>query len=281
MRSRARPLTALFWLCVALGASGCASSEAAAPPRPLVLAVLPAPALSGAASESEALSPGDFLLEVATQLSLEARLDLCLAPGPLLAPGVAESSFADALQSLQDGLGQIAPPVYVGLGAEEAGAVELLEALQRTLRQHPGRASAWGPPVLGWRPVALAAGADLSSVEAEAKRESAPPSAGEGEQPEPKPQGEEEAERERSAPLLVALGGGELVSDPRLRLQVISGPEPGLAPAPSGGLVLTLPPAARGLFALCTLDSAKITVEWRSVAPEAAPPAPQSLPWAR
>lgn len=268
----ARRLVALAGVCAALAASGCASSRAAAPPRPLILAALPAPrlgagAVSGGASE---LTPEDFLLEVATQLSLEPRLDLCLVPGPLLAEGLPEASQADVLLGVVDGLGQIAAPVYVGLRAEEVGP-GLLETLRQTLRQHPGRASAWGPPVLGWRPVALDSGGDLAALEAFTQRETAADEGDPG-----------KAAEGPGVPLLVALGGSEPARDPRLYLQVRAGEAPGLSAAPGGGLVLTLPPLSSGLYALCTLDPSHLQVEWRSVAPETlAPPPPERRPWGR
>lgn len=281
-------------LLISLLAWGCSSAAEAPPPRPLVLAVLPAPnlqPLDALEEEAEAgLVGGDFLLEVATQLSAEARLDLCFVPAPLLGGGeaLAEEALEEVLIAVSDGLGQIAAPVYLGLSSEDANRARLLETLKESVRDHPGQASVWGKAVLGWRPVSLAAGVSLSQVEEEARAEAAraKPAAneGDGNEGEDGEEGDDEDEAARAAevatPLLLVLGDpATQSSDPRTRLRVVAGDSPELV-AQGGVLELRVPTSRAGLYALAVLHPDRIELEWRSVEPErVAPPAPVSLPW--
>ncbi|MBL4847660.1 MAG: hypothetical protein JKY65_19255 [Planctomycetes bacterium] len=269
-------------LLFGLACLGCSSGPPPAPPRPLVLALLPAPRLAALDLDAEpsGLAGGDFLLEVATQLSAEARLDLCLVPGPCLSVGLEDEALEEALVALADGLGQIAAPVYLGLTADDEPRAILLEALGEALQGHPGEASVWGKSVLGWRPVALSAGQTLAALESEARAEArrAKPPAGEDDEEES--EDEEAARVEEQLPLLLVQGdAGYTGGDPRTRLRVVSGE---VAEVVTVGKVveIRLPALESGLYALVTLFPDRLELEWRSVEPERveAPP-PVSLPW--
>jgi hypothetical protein len=264
---------------------GCASAPPPPPPRPLVMAILPSPALDALAEDAEAepegagLTGSDFLLEVATQLSAEARLDLCFVPGPVVAAGVSEEeALEEALIGVSDGFGQIAAPVYLGLSKEDAARPLLLEALKESVRDHPGEPNVWGKAVLGWRPVALSAEGALAETEAEAlaEAERARPK----EEDDSDSEEDEAREAERATPLLVVLGDpAALTPDARVRLRVVAGSAPEVVPCP-GGLELRVPPLAAGLYALAVLHPDRLELEWRSVEPErVTPPEPISLPW--
>jgi len=262
-------------------ACGCSSAPPPEPPRPLVLAILPAPALAALSEEDpgEALSGGDFLLEVATQLSAEARLDLCFVPGPvILSPLTDEAAIEEVLVAISDGFGQIAAPVYLGLSREDASRPRLLEALKESVRDHPGQANVWGKSALGWRPVALSAGGSLEEVEAEARAE-ADRAQPKGEEGEDEPADEARA-AEVATPLLVVLGDPSALSeDSRIRLRIVSGAAPEVVPF-GKGLEIRVPPLSAGLYALAVLHPDRLELEWRSAEPErVSPPAPVSLPW--
>ena len=272
-------------LMLPLLAWGCSSAPPPEPPRPLVLAILPAPALQSLGEEDSpeddgsALSGVDFLLEVATQLSAEARLDLCFVPGPVVGASVSDEDLDEVLVAVSDGFGQIAAPVYLGLSKEDAARPRLLEALKESVRDHPGQASVWGKSVLGWRPVASSEGEDLGAIEAEARAEA--------DRAKPKGEGSEEDEAEDEAraaeiatPLLVVLGDPRAPSqDRRVRLRIVAGAGPEVV-ALANGLEVRVPPLSSGLYALAILHPDRIELEWRSVEPErVAPPAPVSLPW--
>lgn len=265
---------------------GCSSAPPPPPPRPLVLAILPAPTLAlQADSEDEDpghLLGGDFLLEVATQLSAEARLDLCLVPGPLLVGEVAggdEEALEEALLSVSEGLGQIAAPVFLGLSQEDAQRARLLEVLKESVRDHPGQANVWGRSVLGWRAVGLCAGGTLAETETEAlaEAERARPKGEEAEDEEPE---DEERAAEVATPLLVVLGDPATpTEDARVRLRVVAGAEPEVLPL-VGALEVRVPPLAKGLYAVAVLHPDRLVLEWRSAEPErVSPPEPVSLPW--
>tara|TARA_R110002072_G_scaffold13953_9_gene58114 strand:+ start:507 stop:1358 length:852 start_codon:yes stop_codon:yes gene_type:complete len=268
-------------LVLPLLALGCSSAAPAAPPRPLVLAILPTPALQALSEDEDSedepiLSGGDFLLEVATQLSAEPRLDLCFVPGPVVGSAVSEEDLGEVLLAVADGFGQIAAPVYLGLSKEDAARPRLLEALKESVRDHPGQPSVWGKSVLGWRPLALSAGADLEATEAAARAE-----ANRAQPQEVEDDAEDEARAlEIATPLLVVLGDPRAPSeDSRVRLRIVSGALPEVVPF-AQGLELRVPPRSSGLYALATLHPDRIELEWRSVDPERVkPPAPVSLAW--
>lgn len=134
--------------------AGCAASEPAAPPRAVRFAALVAPRVGPAADDAapDALSAEDVLLEVVTTLSAEPDLDFVLVDGPVVAP-----TSTDPLdrEGVVGALGSIAAPVLVGLTAEEAADLDLLEALERGLPKHLGAPAYAARPVAGWRAVAL------------------------------------------------------------------------------------------------------------------------------
>lgn len=267
---------------IALVGFGCSSGPPPEPPRPLVLALLPAPELGALegdpGGEEPGLVGGDFLLEVATQLSAEARLDLCFVPGPILRKGLEEESLEDALIAVSDGLGQIAASVSLGLTAEDEAEPRLLEALKEAVRDHPGEASVWGKAVLGWRPVSLSASQTLSEVEEVARAEAR--RAAEAEDEEEDSEEAEARQVEVATPLLIVLGDAAAATvDPRVRLRVVRGELPEVVEV-GKVLEVRLPPIQSGLYALAVLHSDRLELEWRSVEPERVDaPAPVSIPW--
>lgn len=136
--------------------AGCASSpDDAPPPRPVRFAALVAPRLGPDPDRPpERPTAEDVLLEAVTTLSLESDLAFALVAGPLVTVDDAATAAMDR-EAVTGALGSIAARVYVALTPDEAKSPDLLEALARGVQKHPGDAAYTGPPVAGWRPVAL------------------------------------------------------------------------------------------------------------------------------
>jgi hypothetical protein len=136
--------------------AGCASSpDDAPPPRPVRFAALVAPRLGPDPDRPpERPTAEDVLLEAVTTLSLESDLGFALVAGPLVT-GDDPATLAIDRDAVAGALGSIAARVYVALTPDEATSPDLLEALARGVQKHPGDAAYTGPPVAGWRPVAL------------------------------------------------------------------------------------------------------------------------------
>lgn len=206
-----RALFALWLLLLA----GCAGTPEAPPPRAVRFAALVAPSVAGPEAEGA-------LLELVTALSSEPDLDFVLVGGPLL--GSAEAADREALAGA---LGSIAAPVYVALGPQDAPLADLLEALERGIPKHPGKAAHVGPPVGGWRPAALGPAGELpegaaGALPIVAVSAGAAPASGD-------------------VALLVVPGEGEAVAGPagtHVRLAL-----PPFAPAPHAYAILTLEPS--------------------------------------
>lgn len=242
--------------------AGCAAQEPAPPPRPLRFAALVAPRVGPAAADAppEQLTPEDVLLEVVTTLSAEPALDFTLVCGPVLA---ADSADPLDREGLVGALGSIAAPVFVALDPQEAGDLDLLEALERGLPRHPGAPAYAGKPVAGWRPMALGpTGTPPAAPGA--------PATGEGDDDAPEP-------------LTAAAYAGQAALPPGGPTLVLRpGAAPGLA-LQGGRVVLTLPPLAEPphIYALVTVSpEGEVGVVLETAVEGATPPplAPVRLP---
>lgn len=219
--------------------AGCAGREEAPPPRALRFAAFVSPRVAGTAAEG-------VLLEVVTALSSEAALDFVLVGGPLV--GSQEAADRDALAGA---LGSIAAPVYVALAPDDA-TPDVLESLEQGVQKHPGEAAHAGPPVAGWRPMAIAPDGALPEV------------AGGGDGP---------------AFPVVAVRAGAAPPPDAVRLLISRNAEPTyFGERRDGRVELGLPPldAPPHVYAIVTVEpTGEVKTELRALLPE--PPIPPAL----
>jgi hypothetical protein len=240
-RAGSRALKGAASAFLALLSTGCVGGpEASQGFQPVRFAVIGAPRLGGD------LLAEDMLLEAVTVLSLEPDLDFCLVPGPLLAGNV--DDLEAARDALVGALGSLASPVYTAWGPGDGPELELLEALEQGLFEHPGQLSYAGKVVRGVQPVVLdATGAPPDDL--------AP----------------------RANLLRVAVSGGQAGSGVG-SLRVRAGAELGLQ-ADSAGAELVVPSLAEPphLYGVCTWDGRELSVAWHALEGEQAPPAPPPI----
>lgn len=227
--------------------AGCASSpDDAPPPQPVRFAALVAPRLgSDPDRPPERPTAEDVLLEAVTTLSIESDLAFALVAGPLVT-GDDPATQAVDLEALVGALGSIAARVYVALTPDEAKSPDLLEALARGVQKHPGDAAYTGPPVAGWRPVALGPAGE------------APP--GEGED---------------ALPTVAVYAGAAPLAGEVGTLVVRAGPAPRLV-AEGGRVVLELPPLHEPphVYAIVTVSpEGEVSASLHTALGEPGPPA--------